>query len=200
MDTLDFVQHSFQNRIAEAIRQYTATTYSDNSTFNSLVQAAVDNACSIGEEFYAVCFPGEKEVLDFLELNGERTTYRRKDGSIDTTKGYEGYKLSKVGMGKSTYSSAKAAIGSALDEGISLINKDGSYKGKTQLEKEMKEARKNRKENADGGDGDSEETVENKSEFDKAVIVVETLAKIVGKLSDSEQIAIAQMLSDKGIV
>ena len=48
--------------------------------------------------------------------------------------------------------------------------------------------------------GDSEETTDNKSEFDKAVIVIETLAKIVGKLSDSEQLAVAQMLSDKGIV
>jgi len=196
MDTLDFVTHKFTNTVAEVIREYTATKYSDLNTFETLINEAYRTGVASSEQWNSVCWPGEKEVLDWMETQGESCTYRRKDGTLDITKGEGGYKISKVGMGKSTYSSSKAVIGKAVDAGISLKDKDGNFKGKTLLEKETRETVKSR--NAGAGD-DSVETTP-KSEFDKAVIVIETLAKIYGKLNDSEQIAVAQILSDKGIV
>ena len=198
--TLDFIQHSFSDPIAEAIKSYTATSVSDSDTFKSLMIEAYSHGLASSDQFAEHCFNGEKEVLDYLEENhGVKATYRRKDGTIDGSKGTNGYKLSKVCSVESTYSSAKAVIGKALDSGVSLVNDDGSYKGKTQLEKEVREY----KETQDtGAGGDSEEGLNEPelSEFEKAISVLGTLVKIQNKLDSSDKAALRQAIIDSGLV
>ena len=80
-------------------------------------------------------------------------------------------------QGKSTYGSAKSTICKALEAGVSLIKDDGTFKGKTAL------ANETAAKNEEAGD----EKKSAKSDYEKALSVVDTLSKLYAKLNATEQ-------------
>jgi hypothetical protein len=180
---LNMVQQDFTNPVAEVIKNFTASGYSEENTFTLLMEQAVDHTCISSNQFREVCFFGEKEVLDYLESLGEVCTYRsKKDGSIDISKGTLGYKISKV-CPTGTYSSAKSVICKALDKEIALVYPDGKYKGKSELEKECKDLTLMKSYSSSL-----------LSEYERAVGVVDVLCRICTKLDNSEINSIRELL------
>lgn len=123
------VTQQFSDPIADVIVGYEATGLSASDNWNRQVQFAIDRGCYDKESFLKACLPGEIDVLEYRKLQGE---------DVQTKSGK--WKMSKV-CTNSSYSSNKAVIGNALDQGVSLTNDDGTVKAKSALEKEIKETK-----------------------------------------------------------
>jgi hypothetical protein len=119
----------FSDTVADIVVGYEATQLSGKDNWNRQAQFAVDRGCYDKASFIEACVPGEIEVLEFRKLMGE---------DVQTKAGK--WKLSKV-CTNSSYSSNKAVIGNALENGISLTDDDGNIKAKSALESEIKDSK-----------------------------------------------------------
>ena len=190
-NVFEFVSETFSHPAAQVISNFVAVQHSAEDTFGDLVNIAAVNACGTSDEFNAALLPGEIEVCQFVERSEPGSvSYRHKDGTLDARKGNNGWKVDKairaLSGGSSSYSSAKSVIGKALDKGIALYV-DGKSKGKSQLEKEIKNSK-------EASDIATDSTP--KSEIEKARIVLGTLDKVYGKLTLEEQDTIRQEVYD----
>lgn len=113
------------------IQSYELAGAIEKDNFGDMVRYAIDKGCNTKEEFYNSLRPEEEEILQ-----------KKWDGGDKTVKNKKGDKwfYSKV-CKNSTYSSNKAVIGRALDEGLSLVDKDGKPLAKTSLERETKKSK-----------------------------------------------------------
>ena len=119
----------FSNPVADIVVGYEAERMSGEDNYKRMVQVALDSGCYDQASYNEALLPGELEVLE----------YRKSQGENVQTKGGK-WKMSKV-CTNSTYSSTKAVVGKALEAGISLTDVDGTIKGKSALEKEIKESK-----------------------------------------------------------
>lgn len=104
------------------------------------------------------------------------------------------WKGKREAVGKSTalpnpWSSAKSIVLGAIDYGIPLLDSDGNPVGKTDMQKLLKAAKA-----GPAAEGEGEEGGE-ASDLDKALSVVETLAKIVRKLGAADQATVKDRVS-----
>lgn len=141
---------------------------SDN--YNKFVKYAQSNGIRTSEQLANTMWPEEEEILAEKFAAGD-TSVRTKGGK---------YKISKLFDTKkeySTYSSNKATVGGALDNGIPLHDKDGKPRTKDAVTKDIAAAR-------GGGKGIAKTKINNMDRF-KAYI---TKAKnAFNNLSEEEQ-------------
>ena len=123
------VTQQFDDPIADIIVGYEATQLAGHDNWKRQVQFAIDCAAYDKDSFLKACLPGEMDVLLYRKLQGENV--QTKNGK---------WKMSKV-CSNSSYSSNKAVIAGALEQGISLTDSDGNIKPKSALEKETKESK-----------------------------------------------------------
>jgi len=145
--------------VFESIVQYAVAEESNANAYKSLADVVVQANIHTPDMFLDFVEDGEREYMDAYHADNEDA--KKKDGTYK----YRTY-LPKA------YNTGKSVLKNALECGIPIMV-EGEIVGKSALEKQIKESR----------EGDSEE----KTDYDKALVVVETLAKIYDKLSSDEK-------------
>lgn len=158
------VTQQFSDPVADIIVGYEATQLSSQDNWKRQVQFALDCAAYDKESFINACIPGEIDVLEYRKLQGENVQ----------TKGGK-WKMSKV-CSNSSYSSNKAVIAGALEQGIDLTDSDGNIKPKSALEKEIKESKSE------------------KSPEEKVATAWATFTNLLGKCNDDTRNAYAEAM------
>jgi hypothetical protein len=158
------VTQQFADPVADIIVGYEATQLSSQDNWKRQVQFAIDCAAYDKESFVKACVPGEIDVLEYRKLQGENVQ----------TKGGK-WKMSKV-CSNSSYSSNKAVIAGALEQGIGLTDSDGNIKPKSALEKEIKESK------------------DEKSPEEKVATAWATFTNLLGKCNDDTRNAYAEAM------
>jgi len=120
---------TFTNAVADIVVGYEAEKLSGEDNYKRMVNIALDTGAYDKASYFDALLPGELEILEYRKAQGE---------NVQTKTGK--WKMSKV-CSNSTYSSTKAVVGGALEAGVDLLDADGNIKGKSQLEKETKEAK-----------------------------------------------------------
>ena len=157
---------------AHIIRAYEINKELEGSNFTNLLQITAKAIVTDRESFEKYLWDnGELKVLQIREFNGEDVK----------TKGGK-YKKSKV-CTNSTYSSNKSIIGQCYEYGVEFKENRGAWKGKTQLEKELKELK---------------DDTNAKSGYDKVAGALATFqkvyAKYAGELSADNLVGINSVL------
>lgn len=158
------VTQQFADPVADIIVGYEATQLSSQDNWKRQVQFALDCAAYDKESFINACVPGEIDVLEYRKLQGE---------NVQTKTGK--WKMSKV-CSNSSYSSNKAVIAGALEQGIDLTDSDGKIKPKSALEKEIKESKAE------------------KSPEEKVATAWATFTNLLGKCNDDTRNAYAEAM------
>ena len=156
------------SNVFESIVQYAVAEESNTNAYKSLADTVVQGNIHTPDMFLDFVEDGEREYME--SYHADNPDAKKKDGTYK----YRTY-LPKA------YNTGKSVLKNALECGIPIMV-EGEIVGKSALEKQIKESR----------EGDSEE----KSDYDKAVIVVGTLAKLYDKLPIGDKLAINTLLTD----
>ena len=155
--------------ILESIIQFEVSKESDAQAYNSLGQTVASHSIIDRYILNSFCRVGETDFMEKFHHNTDGA--RKKDGSWK----FRTYL-------PAAYSSAKSVLGSALDAGIPILDSEGKVKGKSALQKSIKTHK--------------DTTTEEKSNVDKAQIMLRSVIKIIKKCNSTELAEIDAMVAD----
>jgi len=162
VDIINVENSEMSSNVFESIVQYAVAVESNTNAYKSLAMEIVQANIHTPDMFLDHVEDGEREYMESYLADDEAA--KKKDGSWK----YRSY-LPKA------YNTGKSVLKNALECGIPIMQ-DGEVVGKSALEKQIKAER--------------EEGEEEKSDYDKTIIVCETLAKLYYKLSSDEKASV----------
>ena len=146
--------------ILESIVQFDVAKESDTQAYGVLVDAArFGDSVSDKESFNFLCGLGETDYMERFHHNSEGAKKKSGEWKFRT-------------FLPASYSSAKSVIGSALELGIPLADENGKPKGKSALQRAIKEAK--------------DDSKEEKTDLEKAQGMLDSVAKLAVKCSARE--------------
>lgn len=150
--------------ILESIVQFDVAKESDTQAYGVLVDAArFGDSVSDKESFNFLCGLGETDYMERFHHNSEGAKKKSGEWKFRT-------------FLPASYSSAKSVIGSALELGIPLADENGKSKGKSALQRAIKEAK--------------DDSKEEKTDLEKAQGMLDSVAKLAVKCSASDVYAL----------